>query len=62
MFDPIQNLIDAANKVAAELSSEDPAVVARVTSRRHILASGLRTHVKNLEVARASQATKSEAA
>ncbi len=62
MFDPIQNLIDAANKVASELSSDDPAVVARIERRRHILAGSLRTHVRNLEAARASQAKHSTAA
>jgi len=61
MFDPIQNLIDAANKVASELSSNDPAVVARIERRRHILAAVLRVQVRNLEAARASQA-KQEAA
>ncbi len=61
MFDPIQNLIDAANKVASELSSEDPKTVERITKRRHILAAVLRVQIRNLEAARASQA-KQEAA
>lgn len=61
MFDPIQNLIDAANKVASELSSNDPKTIDRLVSRRHILAAVIRVQVRNLEVARASQA-KQEAA
>lgn len=61
MFDPTQNLIDAARRIAAELSSDSPEVVARLLRRRHILAAGLRVHAANLETYRAAQA-KQEAA
>jgi len=57
MFDPTQNLIDAATRIAAELSSDNPEVVARLLRRRHILAAGLRVHVANLEVFRSNSKT-----
>lgn len=53
-FDPQSNLVAAAMKVAAELSSEDPKVVERLIRRRHILAAVLRVPVRDLEAAQAA--------
>ena len=49
-YNPTQNLIDNARKVADELDGDE----ARLVKRRRILSGGLRVYIRNLEAALAS--------
>lgn len=61
-YDATANLIEAARKVASELDSDDPKVIARLTRRRHILAAVLRVAIRNVEAVRKSETVGKEAA